>query len=172
MSFWRTLSVCVVIFSLSACVGQEAAPQISSTATVTSLPTSVGQSQAFVVPTPASGDVGIVAGKLLKVLEGGGTKPFANLPLYLGTVLKSEQGVEGLVELTKSKAPSTKADAEGNFAFTDVKPGRYGLMIDTPRGAVLLNQPSDGKSMIIEIVGGQTDDLGEMKYDIPLDLDL
>lgn len=166
MSTYRILSVCLLLLTLSACTGQEAAPQVASPST-DSVPT---PKSAFVVPTPASTDVGTVTGILLKVQQDGGTKPFAGLPVYLGSILKSEQGKEGLVELDKAKAPHATVDAQGNFVFTDVKPGRYGLMIDTPRGAVLLNDPSNGGNFIVQVDGGKVQNLGELKYDIPLDV--
>jgi hypothetical protein len=166
MSTWRVLSICLLLLVLSACAGQEATPQVSSLNTNSVSP----QKQAFVVPTPASSEVGTVTGKLLKVQKDGGTRPFTGLPVYLGSIYKTNQGVDGLVGVDKAKAPHATVDDQGNFVFTNVQPGRYGFMADTPRGVILLNDPSSGGDFIIEVDGGKVKDLGELKYDIPLDL--
>lgn len=166
MSPWRILSICLLLLALSACAGQEATPQVSSLNTNYAST----QKQAFVVPTPPSNEVGTVAGKLLKVQKDGETKPFTGLPVYLASIYKTDKGIEGLVGLDKTKAPHAIVDAQGNFVFTNVQPGRYGFMADTPRGVILLNNPSNGGDFIIVADGGKVKDLGELKYDIPLDL--
>lgn len=120
----------------------------------------------FIVPTPSSGEVGNVTGKLLRLTDDGGTEPFTPAILYLGTILTSSEGIEGLVELDKQIAPRAEPDAAGNFVFVDVEPGRYGLMLDTPRAALLLKQPDGESDLIVEVVGGEVTDLGELSYDI------
>jgi hypothetical protein len=123
--------------------------------------------ESLTVPAPASNQVGVVTGRLLRLPPGQttGGQPFpANL--YLGKVLASAQGEEGLVELNPSSSPLAQIDAQGRFVFSDIPIGRYGLMLDTPRGAVLLNNPTDSSAMVVEITGGNTVDLGDIAYDL------
>lgn len=122
---------------------------------------------ALTVPAPSSNQVGVVTGKILRLPPGAteGAAPFL-ADLYLGKVIASTAGEEGMVELEQGSAPRALLDAQGVFVFTDVPVGRYGLMLNTPQGAVLLNKPPTGSAMVIEITGGNTVDLGELSYDL------
>jgi hypothetical protein len=122
----------------------------------------------FVVPTPSSAQLGNVTGSLLRIIEGE-TEPIAEATLYLGNVVRSEQGIEGLVELNRGVNPQTETTPQGEFVFTEVEPGRYGLMFDTATsGALLLNQPDTGSNLIVEVAGGEVVDLGRLEYqDLP-----
>ena len=119
---------------------------------------------AFTAPTPASEQVGTVTGQLTGMSDGEPAPVI--LPLYLGSVLVSEEGIEGLVEMDRSTSPKAQPDGFGNFAFPDVEPGRYGLMVDTPNGAILLKNPNNGDSMVIEVQGGEMVELGELRHNI------
>lgn len=169
MVFWRIIGVCSIFVALTACAGQEAVPQIPPGAATNINAVDAAQSQAFVVPTPVSATAGTVSGQLLKLEDNSATRPFSGMPLFLGKIITSDQGVDGLVELRKNIAPKTVTDAQGNFAFTDVEPGKYGLMMDTPQGAILLNKPSVGTNFIIEVKGGEINNVGELPYDIGLE---
>ncbi|HEU5014465.1 MAG TPA: hypothetical protein VFT66_18215 [Roseiflexaceae bacterium] len=163
--------LCALLFVLTGCADQVAVPNTasqSSTATSNTDTQGAASTQDIPNPTPSSDKVGTVSGRVVSVTEKHGRKPITGFSVYLGNILKSEKGVEGLVELDKGSAPSAKLDAQGNFAFTDVPPGRYGLMLDTPQGAILLNTPATGKSMIVEVQGGKSVNLGELQY--PLDI--
>lgn len=164
--FHRAFAVALLLWVLTGCTQQAATPSIFSDANTNE---AQQQTQSFAVPTPASAQVGTVTGQLLLIKDGTNV-PFEGIPLYLGSVITSDQGVEGMVKLAKSTAPKVLTDAQGNFAFTDVSPGKYGLMLDTPRGAVLLNQPPAGTNMVVEVQGGDTISLGELPYDIELDV--
>lgn len=118
------------------------------------------------VPVPSSDQVGVVTGKLLRLEQGSSEGSPFPADLYLGKVLSSSQGEAGLVELDQSTAPKALIDGQGTFVFNDVPTGNYGLMLNTPRGAVLLNKPSDASAMVVEVKGGQVTDLGELKYDL------
>lgn len=120
----------------------------------------------LVVPQPASGQVGVVHGTLLRINTDSSQSPIVGGLLYLGVILDID-GQPGLVELDKTKAPFTMSNGRGEFAFSDVPPGRYGLMFAHPKGDVLLKNPSTGADMIIEVAGGQTVDLGPMAHALP-----
>lgn len=116
----------------------------------------------------SSADMGTVTGRLSMTM---GTEPanLGQLPVYLGKILKSSLGKDSLVELDKDVAPKAEPDGQGNFTFVNVPPGRYGLMLDTPRGPVLLNDQATGGDFIIEVQAGQTNDLGDLTYNIGSD---
>lgn len=120
------------------------------------------------VPAPASAQVGVVTGRILR--RDIGAAETANEPfsadLYLGKVLSSTQGEAGLVQLDPTIAPRATIDTQGLFAFTDVPPGQYGLFLNTPQGAILLNMPTDGSAMVADVKGGDVIDLGELSYEL------
>lgn len=124
-------------------------------------------SEPVVVPQPASASVGVATGKVLRIAEGGTREPVAGYYIYLGRILQNNLGDESIVELDKATAPKARLNAFGEFVFVDVPPGRYGLMLELLRGAVLLNDPDSGGNMIVEIKGGDVVDLGEMAYPLP-----
>jgi hypothetical protein len=118
------------------------------------------------VPAPASAQVAVVTGKIFRRDKDSTENKTFPADLYLGRVLSSTQGEEGLVELDPSTAPRAQVDAQGTFVFTDIPPGKYGLFLNTPGGALLLNQPTDGSALVVDATGGQTIDLGELSYEL------
>lgn len=122
-----------------------------------------------VVPEPSSAEVGVVHGTLFRTVEGAERIPVAGYYIYLAPTITSTDGVEGMVQLNINTAPRAELNGLGQFVFTDVPPGRYGLMLDSgiKGGALLLNDPQDGGNFIIEITGGDTQDLGELAYPFP-----
>jgi hypothetical protein len=125
-------------------------------------------SEPLQIPEPSSSEVGVVSGTLFRTDNMGGQQPLVGSTIYLGVVLPDQaSGTDLLVALDKNEAPRTSTNGLGQFAFVDVPPGRYGLMVDTINGAVLLGQPDTGADMIVEVVGGQTFEMGEMGYPLP-----
>jgi hypothetical protein len=123
----------------------------------------------IVVPAPASNEVGVVTGTIFRLTQDGQRVPFAGGVLYLGTILATDTGVEAMVAVNKEVAPQGSTNGLGQFAIADVPPGRYGLMLETVQGTVLLNDPSGANDgdLIIEVTGGDTIDLGELAYPLP-----
>jgi hypothetical protein len=109
--------------------------------------------------------VGVVTGKLFRLPspDNTSTEPLSRLHIYLAELIKTKEGMQ-LASLSKDTAPTATVDAKGTFAFADVPPGRYGLMLDTPQGVILLNQPESGGDLIVEVQGGKVVDLGDLKY--------
>jgi len=120
----------------------------------------------IIVPQPASGEVGITTGTLYRI-DGENRIPITNATLYLGALLQTAEGVDAMVQMDRNVAPKTITNGLGQFLFLDLPPGRYGLMLDAIEGALLLNQPDDGTDLIIEVTGGQVNDLGELAYPFP-----
>ncbi len=121
--------------------------------------------QVISVPSPSSAQVGVVTGKVFRLPGQDNTsiEPLSRLHIYLAELIKTKEGMQ-LASLSKDTAPTATLDTQGTFAFADVPPGRYGLMLDTPQGVVLLNQPDSGTDLIVEVQGGKVTNLGDLKY--------
>lgn len=158
----------VALLALAACQSQAANPPatpavivLTPAATAPALPPTPSG------PTPSADQVGTVTGQLVR-LHGSATPEEAlELRIYLGTVHQSENGKDALVGASRDTSPFAQTDLEGNFTFVNVPPGRYGLMLDTPDGLVLLNDPKTGGDMIVEVMAGKTSQMGRMEFDLP-----
>jgi hypothetical protein len=134
-----------------------------------SAPTTAVDSGPLVVPT-ATAESGVVTGVFSNnTNEDSVAVTLAGRTLFLAKVLTNAEGVAGLVEMDRASAPSAELNANGEFAFTDVAPGSYGVMLDTVQGPQLLNDPATGNSIVIEVVAGQVLDLGTKVFTIPGD---
>lgn len=118
------------------------------------------------LPTPATKDKGTVGGILIRDVPGQPLQPYAEVTLYLASLIVNSTGTPGLAGLDKAIAPKAITDSTGAFAFTDVPPGTYALILDTPLSSFVLHQPGTGEAMLIEVKGGEVKDLGELHYDL------
>jgi len=125
-----------------------------------------GAAEPFIVPTPSSDEVGNVTGTLLRVTEEGDAEPVREALLYLGPLVTTTEGVEGLARLDITADPQATLGPQGGFAFTDVEPGRYILWYVAPAGSPLqLRQPDTGEDLVIDLDSGEIVDLGELRYE-------
>lgn len=81
--------------------------------------------------------------------------------LYLATLIEgSRADVAPVVAFTYSSDPHTVLhEADGRFAFTDVPPGSYALVIWHPGISFVIESP-EGGAKIVNIVADKTIDLG------------
>lgn len=118
------------------------------------------------VPTPSSSDLGTVTGIL--ILDGDQEKPVTGAILYLGEILRLDDGTPASASLDKQTAPVTQTNAAGQFIFGDVPAGQYTLLLDLVSSTFLLYSPT-GSDLLIQVKGGQVVDLGELRYsDLPV----
>lgn len=110
----------------------------------------------------------VITGVLLLTVNGT-TRPAANVPIYLAEALKDAGGIERVASYSPVDSPRSITDAEGRFWFYNVKPGRYGLILDAVIQGFLLSKPGTDESLVIEATRGQTNDLGNLAYEsLPL----
>jgi len=170
MRFARVLGFLgVLLLLLSACSTDQPTPVAATAAPLAQTPaadTTTATRQPAIVQTPASDQVGTVTGHIIRLPTKGDPEPLAGAPLYLGAILKNPDGQDRLVEVSPETSPKTSADDQGRFVFSNIPPGRYGLMLDTPVGTLLLNNPETGGDLIVEVTGGKVLDLGELKYQL------
>ncbi len=115
------------------------------------------------LPEPKS-DSGHVTGTLLQNGE-----PARNAILYLAEVIEDDQGQERVASYDRVNSPKSVTDSQGNFAFTDIPPGKYGLVLDVVVSSYLLLDPETGEQFLFTVKGGEVTALGEMDHeDLPI----
>ncbi len=136
------------------------APSAVPTETVTAAPTVVLDS----TPVPGKGNV---IGVVIRAPLGVEPHPMANTKLYLAEMLRNAQGdLAGLAGVDEERAPFAWTDEEGQFAFTDVEPGHYALIIKHPLTLVLAHDQPSNRDIVAEVLDGQIQDLGTIQVDI------
>jgi hypothetical protein len=155
----RTIILIVLLaFGLAACQPAEntAAPEDGSPATST---------EAAPVITSQPGTA-TLSGILYQKTEAG-QKPYTDMKVYLGTILKDTSGQQEVVaRVNRPTAPQGSTDATGRFQIYNIPPGRYVLaVLIPPQEVVGLRNPETGEDLIIELAADQALDLGELEYD-------
>lgn len=118
-------------------------------------------------PSPLP-DPGLETGHVTGILLQSG-EPAANAILYLAEVIADDQGEERVASYDRVNSPKSVTDNQGNFAFTDIPPGKYGLVLDVVVSAYLLLDPETGEQFLFTISGGEITDLGELDHeDLPI----
>ena len=172
---WPVLACGLLVLLLTACSGgatpsvavadtptpqATAVPSAAPTATVTAAPTVVLNN------TPATGK-GNVIGLITRAPRGVEPYPMTDTKLYLAEMLRNAQGeLAGLAGVDEERAPFTWTDYQGQFAFTDVEPGHYALVIKHPLTLVLAHDVPSNSDIVVEVIAGQVQDLGAIQVDI------
>ncbi len=117
------------------------------------------------VPEPASG-MGTLTGRLVDYLTG---MPASEMAIYLGQLSAMDMGgtESHLVIMQPSSSPQTSIDRHGHFAFVDVEPGIYALVIWTPVNSWVVSDPATSKDVLVTIEADKITELGEIATDLP-----
>ena len=122
-----------------------------------------------VIPTsnPALGQ-GIIVGTINWSTANGPTPAIA-ATLYLGPILYDSNGKPRLASLDVNKHPKTQTNDFGQFIFTDVEPGEYGIFYSLEGlGEVLLEEPETKINIVVEVKADEFIDYGNMEAKFPL----
>jgi hypothetical protein len=116
-----------------------------------------------VAPTPSAPDKATITGRLL--INPDNPRPVAGALLYLAEIIREASGTPYLAGFERVNSPRTLTDAAGQFAFVDVAPEHYSLVLDRVREAFLLGNPDESPGdFIFEAKAGEVLDLGELIY--------
>ena len=122
-------------------------------------PTQATRVPAF-FPTPASGRA-VVVGTLNNTKSG---VTFGSVKVFLAKIYYSADGTQAAFGLDIRTSPRAVTAADGYFAFVDVEPGDYLLMVGDPTFAGTVKYAdSAGNDVILKLVAGQTLNLGVAK---------
>lgn len=119
----------------------------------------------FILPTPSSVAVATIGGVLIRDLAGMNSEPIAGAVVHLARVIRSEDGA-AMMAVVEESAPTTVADDNGRFVFTDVPSKTYGIAISTPLGHFLVEN-NGGDDLLFAAQGGAVLDLGEIHTPLP-----
>ncbi len=112
--------------------------------------------------SPSTASYGAVAGILYLT----NYHPAVGSILYLGECVGLETG-NPVVVVDPGKHPQTRTGEGGMFCFHEVPPGNYGLVVWNAVESVLLADPATGHSLLIEVRGGNTTNVGKVFSPIP-----
>lgn len=96
--------------------------------------------------------------------------PAEGAMLYLAEVIKSPEGVETVASYSRETSPYTNVEENGDFFFFNLKPGKYGLVLDTVVNAYLLNWPDKENQPIFFVAeAGKETEIEKLEFtDMPL----
>lgn len=115
--------------------------------------------------TLTDSSLGGVTGRFILQSTGQPTGGFA---IYLGEQLPLEPGPAYAVTVQQNSSPKAVTDADGRFAFADVKPGTYALVLWTPFNSVVVPDPNDpAKELQVVITAGQVTQIGDVVANMP-----
>jgi len=86
--------------------------------------------------------------------------------VYLGNVVSLDNG-RPIVRLDRKTASFAIPAQDGRFIFGEIKPGKYGLVLDTPDISFLIDNSKDGKSLLFTVEPDQILDLGRIEVLMP-----
>jgi len=115
------------------------------------------------IPEPSSS-----SGVIIGVVQVNG-EPVPNLSIYLAEVLTDGEGLERVASYDRINSPKAYTDESGQFVFSDIRPGRYGLVLDTVLSAYLLHLPQEDAALVISVEAGEQTEIEVLDYDsLPL----
>ncbi len=84
-------------------------------------------------------------------------EPLAGWTLLLAEVHRDVSGnISPIASVIEGMAPSTVTDRDGHFAFVDVEPGLYALVIRHPLNMVLARDIRTEQDVVVEIIADET----------------
>lgn len=92
-----------------------------------------------------------------------------NLPYQYTLVRLAEvfrQGDEGAFVLDQAFSPGARTDDQGHFAFENITPGEYVLVIGDVMAVYKIISESNGEAKVWNVPEDQITDLGELQVDL------
>lgn len=117
---------------------------------------------AVISPQPGTGGA---AGRIVDSVTG---QPVIDRALFLGTwsTMTSKEGEESpFVVMLPSTSPQATVDGEGNFSFSNVEPGDYGIVLWTPMQSFVAANPDTEQAYVVTIEPDQVTELGTIVVD-------
>lgn len=83
--------------------------------------------------------------------------------LYLAKAMPTSNPAIDLLELDEKVSPRALIDRKtGDFIFTNIAPGKYGLIAWEPMGSISVNDPKTGQTLFVTLGADQVTDIGTL----------
>ncbi len=172
----RQAYILVMVLLLLGCNRREDIPSASQAAPPQP-PAMIVATDESMVATPVVFDIstlkttantGALTGVLILKTDAG-LKPVTDIKIALGETLSDDDDIERIVAYDPSAAPVSYTNSTGRFRFENLKPGRYGLILDIVLSSFLLFQEGTPNAILFDITAGEVTDLGRLEYsELPL----
>lgn len=132
-----------------------------------------GGESPLMVPTESGSDASDQVGPLLsapaltgRLVSVSTSRPLANVPVHLARVFWNEEGTDGAYILNTAQSPSAATASDGFFAFEDLDPHDYVLVVgEMPTDNVIVSNP-DGSARTFTVERGAVTDIGKIRVDL------
>jgi hypothetical protein len=114
------------------------------------------------MPTEVSG-----TGLMGRLLSASNSAPLENTAIHLARVFWNQDHTEGVYVLEGARSPSYVTDREGFFAFTNVEPADYVIVVGDVYGHYAVISNPDGTAKIFSIEEGKILDIGQIRVNLP-----
>jgi len=167
----RQLSIVILLIlgmGLSSC-GTEPTPRAALESSIAYTSPLVTPITSDIVPTPIPNpppDKGAITGRFVDYISG---EPAAEMIIYLGELspLSIGNSESHVITMLPCSSPSTMTDKHGYFAFLDVEPGTYAMVIWTPAKSWVVCNPETKLDILVTVEAGAITELGEVAIDLP-----
>jgi len=132
------------------------------------LPTTTEPKPTRFVPTPIpmpSAGKGAIIGRFIDFETG--EPPRTVMPVFLGDLSPLSPGDSFVITMLPTTSPHTEVDTQGYFAFPDVEPGTYAMIIWTPMNTWVISDPETEEVILVTVKADEITDLGEVAIDLP-----
>lgn len=92
--------------------------------------------------------------------------PHASARIILGTVRATDDGTDTVITMRELSSPQTRTDAQGYFQLDELMPGEYVLILWTPLGTKMLEDPINGSELYIDLMANQVAEVGQLEFAI------
>lgn len=117
------------------------------------------------IPTPLP-EKGSITGRLINSST---LEPIGGVIVYLGEIspFKIEGTESHIITVLPNSSPSTLTDKYGYFAFLNINPGVYAMVIWLPEKSWVVSTPETGKDILLTVEAGKVTTLGELLINPP-----
>ena len=164
------LAIALGVLFLTGCVMVTPQPQTSPLTTATPEPVAATMSspeptastpttQPQVVVDPMNA---ILLGKVFSK-DGNDPEPLPGTTMWLAKVHWNADRTDGAFLLDGATSPSATIKDDNSFAFTNVPPGDYAIIVGDPMGMNAIVMEPDGKAKVVTLEAGKTMDVGKLE---------